>query len=197
VAPPQTSSQRLLLSVWGGATDPSRISRKTSEGAACVQRRLSGSVLRIATLAAACALLTGASGCGGGGGVSSDAVVTAYVEAPLCAAAKQELAKHHGRAGDLRVQAICLPSPHKAKKLSLATLGANARRATEDSTTVAYLEAPDPKASRFVHPILETAEVPWISASSGSSAMSRLLTLIPDADSGSLRESLREELNET
>jgi ribosomal 50S subunit-associated protein YjgA (DUF615 family) len=92
---------------------------------------------------------------------------------------------------------VCLPSPHEAKKLNLATLGANARRATEDSTSVAYLEASDPKASRFVHPILETAEVPWISAKSGSAAMSRLLNLIPDADSGSLRESLREELNET
>lgn len=154
-------------------------------------------VLRKAGLAAAGVLLVGAAGCGGSGGVSSDAVVTAYVEAPLCVAAKQELARHDGRAGDLRVQAICLPSPHEAKKLSLATLGANARRATEDSTSVAYLEAPDPDASRFVHPILETAEVPWISATSGSAAMSRLLTLIPEADSGSLRQSLREELNET
>lgn len=123
--------------------------------------------------------------------------MTAYVEASLCPEAKQELVKHGGRAGDLRVQAICLPSPREAKRLSLATLGANARRATEDSTSVAYLEAPDPKASRFVHPILETAQVPWISASSGAAAMSRLLALIPDASSGSLRQSLREELNET
>jgi hypothetical protein len=184
------------LSVLGGGIRPFSVSRKTSEGASRVQRRLDGSILRKAGLVAVCVLLIGAAGCGGGGGVSSDAVVTAYVEAPLCAAAKQELASHDGRAGDLRVQAICLPSPHKAKKLSLATLGANARRATEDSTSVAYLEAPDPEASRFVHPILETAEVPWISASSGSAAMSRLLTLIPDANSGSLRESLREELNE-
>jgi hypothetical protein len=145
----------------------------------------------------ACAFLIGIAGCGGGGGVSNDAVVTAYVEARLCAAAKQELASQGGRAGDLQVQAICLPSPRPAKKLSLATLGANARRATEDSTSVAYLEAPDPKASRFVHPILETAEVPWISAKSGSAAMSQLLALIPDANSGSLRQSLREELNET
>jgi hypothetical protein len=149
-----------------------------------------------ALVIAACFVLVGAAGCGGAGGVSSDAVVIAYVEAPLCAAAKQELAKHDGRAGDLRVQAICLPSPREAKKLSLATLGANARQATEDSTAVAYLEAPDPKASRFVHPILETAEVPWISANSGKAAMSRLLTLIPEADPGSLRQSLREDLNE-
>lgn len=177
-APSQNERREPLLSVLGGGTRPSALLRK-------------------AALAAAGVLLIGVAGCGGDGGVSSDAVVTAYVEAPLCATAKQELARHGGRAGDLRVQAICLTSPHDSKKLSLATLGANARRATEDSTSVAYLEAPDPEASRFVHPILETAEVPWISADSGAAAMSRLLTLIESADSGSLRESLREALNET
>jgi hypothetical protein len=185
------------LSVLGGGTRPSAVWRKAIEGAACVQRQLGGGILRPTGLVAAGLLLMGVAGCGASGGVSSDAVVTAYVEAPLCTAAKQELAKHDGRAGDLRVQAICLISPRNAKRLSLATLGANARRATEDSTAVAFLEAPDPKASRFVHPILETAQVPWISAGSGAAAMSRLLSLIPDADSGSLRESLREELNET
>ncbi len=123
--------------------------------------------------------------------------MTAYVEAPLCVSAKRELAEHDGRAGDLRVRAICLPPAADAKKLSLATLGANARRATEDSTTVAYLEASDPRASRFTHPILETAEVPWISEDSGAAAMSRLLELIESADSGSLREQLGEALNET
>ena len=122
--------------------------------------------------------------------------MTAYVEAPLCAAAKRELAENDGRAGDLRVRAVCVPSPHEAKKLNLATLGANARRATEDSTSVAYLESLDPRASTFVHPILETAEVPWISENSGAAAMSRLLELIESADSGSLREQLREDLNE-
>jgi hypothetical protein len=138
----------------------------------------------------------GAAGCGSGAGVSEDATVTAYLEAPLCAAAKQELAGQDGRAGDLRVQAICLPSPHEAKKLNLATLGANTRRATEDSTAVAYLESPDPRAARFTHPILETAEVPWISADSGAAAMRRLLKLIESAGSGSLREQLREDLHE-
>jgi hypothetical protein len=138
----------------------------------------------------------GAVGCGSGTGVSEDATVTAYVEAPLCAAAKQELVRRDGRAGDLRVQAVCLPNPHEAEKLNLATLGANARRATEDSTSVAYLEGSDPQASRFTHPILETAEVPWISDDSGAGAMRRLLTLIESADSGSLREQLRKDLHE-
>ena len=180
------------MSVLGGGTRPSSVLRKTNEAGRGPRWAARGA--SAAAVIACCGMLIG--GCGSGG-VSKDAIVTAYVEAPLCVAAKRELAKHGGRAGDLRVQAICLPSAHEAKKLSLATLGANARRATEDSTSVAYLEAPDPKASRFVHPILETAEVPWIPSSSGSAAMSRLLTLIPDADSGSLRQSLREELNET
>jgi len=89
-----------------------------------------------------------------------------------------------------------LPSPRKARKLNLATVGSNARRATEDSTTVAYLEAPDPRISRFTHRILETAEIPWISEQSGTTAMSRLLKLIESADTGSLRESLRDALNQ-
>jgi hypothetical protein len=158
---------------------------------------LLSSVSRKAVLAVACVLLVAVAGCGSGTGVSEDATVTAYVEASLCTAAKQELVRHDGRAGDLRVQAVCLPSPHDAKKLGLATLGANARKATEDSTTVAYLEAPDPRVARFTHPILETAEVPWISKDSGASAMSHLLKLLESADSGSLRKSLREALNET
>jgi hypothetical protein len=180
------------LSVLGGGIRLSSVLRKTNE--AGKSRRWAACAAGTAAVVACCGLLV--AGCGSGG-VSKDAVVTAYVEAPLCVAAKQELTRHDGRAGDLRIRAVCLPSPHETRKLSLATLGANARRATEDSTSVAYLEAPDPSASRFVHPILETAEIPWISASSGQAAMSRLLTLIPDADSGSLRQSLREELNET
>jgi hypothetical protein len=129
--------------------------------------------------------------------VAKDATVTAYVEAPLCAGAKLELAKQGNRAGELHVQAKCLPSSRSRGKLKLATLGASARRATEDSTTVAYLEASDSRASRFTHPILETAEIPWVSASSGKAAMARLLRLIEASGSGSLRASIQEALRET
>jgi hypothetical protein len=154
-------------------------------------------VLRKALAPVVCGLLMGVAGCGGGEGVSKDATVTAYVEAPLCAGAKQELSKQGNRAGELRVQAICLPTPRSQGKLQLSTLGANAREATEDSTTVAYLEASDPRAFRFTHPILETAEIPWISGSSGKAAMARLLELIEASGSGSLRASIREALRET
>jgi len=115
----------------------------------------------------------------------------------LCAEARQELRRHDGHAGDLKVRAVCLASPHEAKKLSLATVGANARRAIQDSTAVAFLEAPDPRMSPFTHRILEKAEIPWIAESSGTVAMSRLLKLIESADSGSLRRQLQEDLNES
>jgi hypothetical protein len=61
---------------------------------------------------------------------------------------------------------------------------------------VAYLEASNPKAARFTHRILETAEVPWIASSSGTTAMAKLLKLIESAGTGSLREELREELHQ-
>jgi len=135
-------------------------------------------------------------GCGGGEGVASGATVAAYVEAPLCAGAREELGRAHGRAGEVRVRAICLPSPQEAKKLNLATVGANARRATEDSTAVAYLEASEPRRAPFTRSILETAQIPWLRSSSGESAMARLLKLIEAAGSGSLRTQLREALNQ-
>jgi len=75
-------------------------------------------------------------------------------------------------------------------------VGANARRATEDSTSVAYLEAPDPKRAPFTHSILETAQIPWLRSSSGENAMARLLKLIEATGSGSLRTQLREALNQ-
>ena len=127
--------------------------------------------------------------------MESGATVTAYVAAPLCVEAKQELSRAGGQAGDLEVQAVCLPSVEERGKLDLSTVGANARRATEDSTTVAYLEAAEPRAARFTHPILETAEIGWISNSSGKKAMARLLAAIErSGDSGKLRESVGDEL---
>lgn len=161
-----------------------------------VSRRAKKLLVQAAFGVGACVALVGAAGCGEAEGVADGATVTAYVEAPLCAEAQRELQRHGGQAGDLKLQAVCLPSPHEARKLNLATVGSNARRATQDSTAVAYLEAPNPQVSRFTHPILEKAEIPWIAESSGTAAMSRLLKLIDSTGSGSLRQQLREELNE-
>ena len=166
------------MSVFGGASRPSYVLRK-------------------ALTAIVAGLLVAAVGCGESEGVAEDATVAAYVEAPLCAGAKQELLKSGSRAGSLNVKAVCLPSATEGRKLDLAILGANARRATEDSTAVAFLEAPNPQAARFTHPILETAEIPWLISSSGKAAMANLLKLIEAEGSGSLRSSLQDKLNES
>jgi hypothetical protein len=164
----------------GEAAGPSQVSPKT---------------IAAAVVAAAVSLVA-VSGCGGAEGVQAGATVRAYVVPPLCAGAEAELRRENGRAGDVRVEAVCLPSVEAKGQLDLATVGANARRATEDSTTVAFLEPPG-KADAFAHPILEAAEVPWIVTSSGKAAMARLLRAIEEAGgSGSLRASLQEELHE-
>lgn len=118
----------------------------------------------------------------------------AYVVQPLCGEAHRELKRHDGRAGDVRVESACLPSVEGKGKLELATIGANARRATEDTTAVAFLEAPGP-GNEFSEPILESAEIPPITSSSGARAMAQLLRAIDNAGSSdSLRASVSEEL---
>jgi len=152
-------------------------------------------VAKASALAAIACLLVAVSGCGGGEGVETGATVRAYVVQPLCAGAEEELRKGDGRAGDVRLEAVCLPSVESKGQLDLATVGANARRATEDSTAVAYLEAPGP-GNEFSEPILESAEIPSIHDSSGKQAMAQLLRAVESADaSGSLRASVSEELD--
>ena len=152
---------------------------------------------RTIALSLACVLAATLAACGGGeGGAANGATVSAYVTAPLCASAKQELAHSGGQAGKVQVRAICLPNPVQGGKLSLATTGANARRATEDSTTAGYLEPRDPAAARFTHPILESARIPWIATSSGTTAMARLLHAIQESGSGS-RASVKAALSKT
>ena len=125
--------------------------------------------------------------------MSSGATVRVYVGAPLCAGTRHELARRQGRAGDLRVSALCLAVARRGGRLSLATIGANARRATEDSAAVAYLEAPGP-ANRFARPIVEEAGIAYVKASSGTIAMQRVLHAIAEAGSSSIRDEVREAL---
>ncbi len=150
---------------------------------------------RQATLAVACAALLVAVGCGEGG-VSSGATVSVYVAAPLCAEAQKELAREDGSAGEVRVRAVCLGKVENGGRLDLAAIGANARRATEDSTSVGYIEKEGP-AVRFSQSILDSAGIAYVDASSGAPAMARLLKVIGDADSSSLRDSVHEALNQT
>lgn len=113
------------------------------------------------------------------------ATVSAYVTPPLCAGARAQLARSGGRAGAFHVRTVCLSSPRPGGKLSLTAIGADARRASEDSTAIGFIEAPDPAASRFSRPILQTAGIPWITASSGATSMARLLRAIEESSSAS------------
>src|ERR1700710_2572733 len=149
---------------------------------------------KVALAGAICALLVAGAGCGGESGVSAGASVAAYVEAPLCAGARRALAQRDGKAGEVRVRAVCLAPADAGERVDLATIGANARRATQASASVAYIEAPvEPSFSR---PIVESASIAVIRASSGAVAMDRLLKAVGESGtSGSLRESVREALS--
>jgi hypothetical protein len=90
------------------------------------------------------------------------------------------------------VRLVCVSDSEDGRRWTLAAVGANARRAVEDSTAVAYIADRDPTAARFSRSILESAEVAQLSpVPSGAAAMAKLLNAIGDADNSSnLRESV-------
>lgn len=159
----------------------------------------------IAALALA-ALALGGVGCGESEGVAEDATVSVYVSAPLhgeeaargrllCAGAKRQLAQRGGRAGSVRVRVVCLDDAAGASRWRLAAVGANARRAVEDSSTVAYVGELEPEATRFSRPIVEAAGIAQVSGVSGATAMVEILKAIGAADDGDqLRQAVSESL---
>ena len=149
--------------------------------------------IAVALLAASFVMLSVGVGCGGGEGAAAGATVSVYAAASLCSEAESELARDGGKAGDVRVRVVCLPSAESSQKLDLAQIGANARRATEDSTTVGYIGEPTRAASRFSEPILEEAGIAQLTEISGAAAMRQLLQAVEEAGSSS---SLRESVND-
>ncbi|HET8863071.1 MAG TPA: hypothetical protein VFM94_07465 [Solirubrobacterales bacterium] len=140
--------------------------------------------------------MTTAIGCGQNVGVDEGATVSVYVAALLCAEAERELARRGAEVGDVNVHAICLPRAESGSKLDLAAIGANARRATEDSRSIAYIGEPTRAASRFAEPILDEAGIAQLSQLSGTRAMHKLLEAVDQADSStSLRASVLEDLS--
>jgi hypothetical protein len=149
--------------------------------------------------------MAGAVGCGEEEGVADGATVTAYVEAPLCGKGAYVALVHHESGEGIAVRFECLPAARGSelgqgvgggRQIDLATAGANARRATEDSTTVVYIEPDDPGVGRFTNPILEEAGIGWISAASRKQAMDQLSRLLFEADMSSLRADVREALGQ-
>jgi len=136
-------------------------------------------VLRLPALLASALVLVATALPGCGDGVSAGATVHVYAAASLCRDARAELARAGGEAGDLEVRLVCLPATGSGGRSDLAIGGANARRAAEDSTTVAFLEAAGPTA-KFSRSILEAADIAVIVGGDGQQAMARVLTAIRD-----------------
>lgn len=141
--------------------------------------------LSLAGLAIASLVLV--AGCGEGG-AAAGATVTVYAAAPLC----KEAARSDGRAGDLVVHVVCLAPVEEGGRADLAKAGSGARRATEDSTAVAYLEAPGP-AAPFSQSIVEAANIAWLKTGSGAAAMRRIRSAL-EGDGSSPRQTVLDEV---
>jgi hypothetical protein len=131
-------------------------------------------------------------GCGEGG-AASGATVSVYVAAPLCREAQRELTAANGKADQLEVSAICLPKVARGGRDDLAVAGQNARRATEDSASVAYLEAPG-GAAKFTRSIVESADIAWLETQSGSHEMHQVLKALEERGSSSPRSAVLDEV---
>lgn len=161
-----------------------------------------------AALLALVLVAVGAAGCGEEEGVAAGAVVTVYVEAGLCAGfggqdgvdGKREQVADQ----DFEVRYVCLPDPRGpqlsqgvgGRRVDLATVGANARRASEDSSAVAFLQLGDPAVNRFSEPILEMAGIGWLTSNQRVAAFIRTQKVLSEADPGDLRADVREALGQ-
>jgi hypothetical protein len=148
--------------------------------------------IAIALLAAAGLL----AGCGEGG-VDEEAMLTVYVSAPLrgpeaergqrlCDEAWETVRIEH-EAGDHWLRVTCLDAGGPGGRWTLARVGANARRATEDSTAVAYIGEPDPAARRQSQPIVKAAGIAELSAMGGRQAIEEVFDALRENDSGDPR----------
>ena len=147
---------------------------------------------RVAAVLLLAALGLGVASCGGGD--AAGAAVTVYVAKPLCRGAQTELGAHGGTAGNFQVLIRCLaPDERAGGGVDLATNGANARRATEDTRAVATLEPPGP-GNKFAHAILESAGIPLVTSSSGGQGMKRIVQAVEDAGTSNVRESVQSSL---
>jgi|SRR6478672_6082262 len=152
-------------------------------------------VIAIAALAAAGLL----AGCGEDG-AAEGAKLNVYVSAPLrgaegkagktvCAEAREE-AGRAGSPGGFELRVVCLDAAGAEGRWTLAQVGANARKATEDSATVAYVGEPSRAARRQSQPILEAAEIAELGGLSGKEAVTKVAAAIEESDSSDPRRAV-------
>jgi hypothetical protein len=136
--------------------------------------------------AATVAAIAGASGCDSGMNAEpGEATLTIYVSAPLSGPARAEgnavadgaraaLAAAGGAAGGYEVAAEFLDvAGRNETRFDAVTAAANARTATEDSTTIAYIGELDSGASRTSVPITNSAGILQVAPGSGASDLVR------------------------
>jgi len=151
---------------------------------------------RAAALILALAAAALASGCGEEG-AASGATVRVYLSAPmrgeeaqagrrLCEEAREQAAQRPG-GEDLEVRVVCLDAAGPNGRWTLAQVGDNARRATEDSTAIAYVGEPDPLARRQSRPVLEAAGIASLAGLSGREAMAKVEAAIEEGDTSDPR----------
>lgn len=138
-------------------------------------------------------------GCGEEG-VAGGATVTVYVSAPLrgeeasagrrlCDEAREQASQGKGDE-DLKLRVLCLDAAGAGGRWTLAQVGANARRATEDSTAIAYVGEPDPQARRQSSPIVAAAGIAQIGGVRGREAIAQVQAALRESDSGDPRDAL-------
>jgi hypothetical protein len=138
-------------------------------------------------------------GCGEEG-AAGGATVTVYVSAPLrgeeaaagrrlCDEAREQASQ--GKGGEeLELRVVCLDAAGADGRWTLAQVGANARRATEDSAAVAYVGEPAPQARRQSRPILDAAGIAQVGNTSGREAVAEVLAAIEEGDQGDPRDAV-------
>jgi len=130
-------------------------------------------------------------GCGEGG-AQGGATVSVYVVPPLCQEVRGRVDDAGRKAGDLKVRVLCLRRVERGGQADLAMAGKNARRATEDSTSVAFLEAPGPAAA-FTRSIVENADVAWVKTNSAATVVQQILRAL-EGEGSSPRRSVLDEV---
>jgi len=152
-----------------------------------------------AVLLAATLALALVSGCGEDG-AASGATVRIYVSAPmsgpemkagrqLCQGARGEAARR-GEVEGLELRVVCLDATEGEGRWTLARVGANARRATEDSTAIAYVGEPDARARKQSRPIVGAAEIAELGGTSGGEAVARVAAAIEEGDASKPRQAV-------
>lgn len=124
---------------------------------------------------AALAVAVAVSGCAGSGRgeVSADAPLDVYLSVPLSgpraaagkqieAGAKRALAEAGGKAGSHPIELTVLDATAGTGAVNPVAVGANARRATEDADTIAYVGEAETAASATSLAITGAAEIPQI-----------------------------------